>query len=98
MDWKRILKSALKQNIVPRKEYKDMFFELTGREGSEFVDLRVNRWGYGRKIADPCVSQNGDHRLGVSVHLICKIVGIIDDKAPKRNWGFMSKKLEKKKK
>lgn len=88
---------GFKTKPVPKEEYKDMFFELTGREGEEFLNLRINRWGYKNKFAGPLTIQGGDKRQKKILHVICKVVGLIDDRAPMRNWGLMSKKLGKKK-
>lgn len=84
-----------KMKPLPKKEYKDFFFELTGPEGAEYFDLKINRWGEGNKFTGPTTIEKGDKRKNKTVHMICKVVGIFDERAPMRNWGMMKRFLEK---
>lgn len=73
----------------------DKLFELTGVEGSLFTDFRVNRWG---TLKGGLIKYYGqrDKRKGKCLRVIVQVVGFIDDKVPKRNWGKFSRNIHDK--
>lgn len=77
------------KNLFKKKEddndNKDMIFELTGQEGSEYTDLIVNYWGYKNKL----IKYYGpyDKRKNRNLHFFVKVIGFKDDIAKDRNWG-----------
>lgn len=76
---------------MKRKDLKNVILELTAPEGSEYVDFKVNRWGYKNII----VNWYGQHdkRKNKSVYIYVKVIGLKDSKATGsvRNWGKFSR-------
>lgn len=63
----------------------EILLELTGPEDCDFEELRVNR--FGELKSDRLFSMGcQDHRRNNTLHLFLKVVGFMDDRAPKRNW------------
>ena len=77
------------------QEYKDFVFELTAPEGADFTDFKVNRWGYLKPLKH-LVSYYGEQNEGKghTVYMYAHVVGLVDKKAPKRNWGLWSRRKE----
>ena len=76
---------------IKEKDHSNLVFEMTAPEGADFVDFKVNRWGYEKERY--LVSWNGenDKRKDKTVTFYMKVVGLVDKRAPMRNWGLFSK-------
>lgn len=77
-----------------KKYFKDIIFELTAPEGSEYTDFKVNRWGTKTRGLITYYGQK-DKRKTKSVYVYVNVIGLQDKKCKKRNWWSLGKKLDK---
>ena len=76
---------------VKEKDHSDLIFELTAPEGADFVDFKVNRWGYEKERYLVSWFGENDKRKNKCVTLYVKVVGLADKRASMRNWGLFSR-------
>ena len=76
---------------INEKDHSDLIFELTAPEGADFVDFKVNRWGYAKEGYLVTWYGQNDKRKNKTVTLYARVVGLVDKRAPMRNWGVFSR-------
>ena len=79
------------KRVKQERDHSDLIFELTAPEGADFVDFKVNRWGYHKKKYLVTYFGQYDKRKNKNITLYVKVVGLVDKRAPKRNWGLFSR-------
>jgi hypothetical protein len=63
-------------------EYSNLIFELSGKEGTKFKDLKVTSFYQDDKWHSALPNTEED-----IIHFMVEVIGFYDDLAPSRDWG-----------